>query len=91
MTQFRSRASSQGQRQAWRSVRPIFRAILHAAGGDFVDPAIEPDDVFDMLIGTILHRTQLIALGIRSGTDDHTVDLICRALRPALAEPNITD
>jgi len=67
----------------WRSVRPLFRAILAAAPEAAVDRDVDPDDVFDLLIGAILHRTQLLALGLRTGSADNTVDLICRLLRPA--------
>lgn len=75
------------QRRDWRSVRPLFRDILRAAGADVVDASLDPDDVFDLLVGAILLRAQLLALGIRTGSPDRTVDLVLRALHPAHAGP----
>lgn len=65
-----------------RSVRPLFRSILASAPDTVVDRTIDADDVFDLLIGAILHRVQLLALGRREGSADHLVDLVCRMLRP---------
>ncbi len=67
----------------WRSVRPLFSAILASASDAEVDRSVDPDDVFDLLVGAILHRTQLLALGLRKGSQDHIVALISRVLRPS--------
>ena len=68
--------------RAWRSVRPLFRAILDAAPRGAVDPALDPDDVFDLLVGGILYKIHSVSLGNRVDAPDNTVDLVLRTLRP---------
>ena len=65
------------------SARPQFRAILRAAPPGSVDPAIDPDDVFDMLLGAILVRILLPAATARRQPAERVVDLAIRLLRPA--------
>jgi AcrR family transcriptional regulator len=65
------------------SARPRFRAILAAAPADSVDPAVDPDDVFDMLLGAIIARTQLLTGGTRRRPQERIVELTLRLLRPA--------
>jgi AcrR family transcriptional regulator len=65
------------------SARPQFRAILHAAPPGSVDPAVDPDDVFDMLLGAILVRTLLPAATARRQPAERVVDMTIRLLRPA--------
>lgn len=72
----------QPEERAWRSVRPQFRAILAAAPKGEVDPDIDPDEFCDLLLGAVLFRTHISALGVRSDAPDHTVELLCRAMRP---------
>lgn len=67
--------------RGWRSARPQFRAILKAAPAEAVDPALDPDDVFDLLLGAILSRTFVLPFGQRASAPDRTVDLVRRALR----------
>jgi AcrR family transcriptional regulator len=81
---YHSGADSRGpEARGWRSARPQFRAILDAAPVGAVDPTLDPDDIFDLLIGAILARIWVRSLGVRAEAADPTVDLICRALRPA--------
>lgn len=64
------------------SARPQFREILSAAGAGSVDPALNPDEVFDMLIGAIWMRIR--ATGAKTGRQpfERIVDMIVRLLRP---------
>lgn len=64
------------------SARPQFRAILEAAGPESVDPTIDPDDVFDMLLGAIWTRIVVYTVTARQRPIKRTVELILRLLRP---------
>ncbi|MFI1031431.1 TetR/AcrR family transcriptional regulator [Streptomyces sp. NPDC020951] len=64
------------------SARPQFREILRAAPPGSVDPAVDPDDVFDMLLGAVLTRTLLFAVTTRQRPLERTVDMVLRMLRP---------
>ncbi|MGW1786705.1 TetR/AcrR family transcriptional regulator [Streptomyces sp. NPDC002143] len=64
------------------SARPQFREILRAAPPGSVDPAVDPDDVFDMLLGAVLARTLLFAVTTRQRPLERTVDMVLRMLRP---------
>jgi len=64
------------------SARPSFRAILQAAGPRSVDADIDPDDVFDLLLGTVLARVLVPTVVRRTRSAEHIVDLVVRALRP---------
>jgi AcrR family transcriptional regulator len=64
------------------SVRPQLYAILEAAGDD-VDPTLDPDDVFDIVLGTVLARTFVPPIAARRPELDTAVDLIVRLLRPS--------
>ncbi|MEU9342707.1 TetR/AcrR family transcriptional regulator [Streptomyces sp. NPDC048278] len=64
------------------SARPRFQAILRAAPAESVDSAVDPDDVFDMLLGAILTRVLLPGATARRTPVDRTVDLILRLLAP---------
>jgi AcrR family transcriptional regulator len=65
------------------SARPHFRAILEAAGPGRVDSNLDPDDVFDLLLGTVLARALVPTVVRRTRSAEHVVDLVVRALRPA--------
>jgi AcrR family transcriptional regulator len=67
------------------SARPQFQAILQAAGPGSVDPAVDPEDVFDLLLGAILTRTLLVVVTVRQRPVERTVELILRLLRPVNA------
>ncbi|KPI00428.1 regulatory protein TetR [Actinobacteria bacterium OK074] len=64
------------------SARPQFRDILRAAPPGSVDPAVDPDDVFDMLLGAILARTLLAGALPRHRPMERTVEMVLRLLRP---------
>lgn len=65
------------------SARPAFRAILAAAPPGGVDPGVDPEDAFDMLLGAILIRVLLPAATSRRQPMERIVDLAVRFLRPA--------
>ncbi|MGW0830462.1 TetR/AcrR family transcriptional regulator [Streptomyces prunicolor] len=64
------------------SARPQFQDILRAAPTGTVDPAVDPDDVFDMLLGAVLTRTLLSTVTARNRPVERTVEMILRMLRP---------
>jgi AcrR family transcriptional regulator len=68
--------------RGYRSARPQFYAILAAARPGRIDPALDPDDLFDLLVGAVIYRTFILSVGLRADSPDHTVDLILRAMRP---------
>ncbi|MER5756124.1 TetR/AcrR family transcriptional regulator [Streptomyces sp. NPDC002088] len=68
------------------SARPQFQEILRAAPPCSVDPAVDPDDVFDMLLGAVLRRTLLPSVPTRQRPVERTVDMILRLLRPLGSE-----
>jgi AcrR family transcriptional regulator len=65
------------------SARPQFRAILSAAPPGSIDPEVDLDGVFDMLLGAILVRVLLPAATARRQPVERVVDLTIRLLRPA--------
>ncbi|KPM52350.1 TetR family transcriptional regulator [Frankia sp. CcI49] len=64
------------------SARPQFQDILCAAPAGSVDPAVDPDDVFDLLLGAVLTRTLLFNATARRRPIERTVEMILRVLRP---------
>ena len=64
------------------SARPQFRDILRAAPPGSVDPALDPDDVFDMLLGSVLYRILLSTATDRKPPIERTVEMTLRLLRP---------
>ncbi|WP_330308042.1 MULTISPECIES: helix-turn-helix domain-containing protein [unclassified Streptomyces] len=64
------------------SARPQFQDILRAAPPGSVDPDVDPDDVFDLLLGAVLTRTLLFAVTARHRPIERTVEMILRLLRP---------
>uniref|UniRef100_UPI001C21D790 helix-turn-helix domain-containing protein n=1 Tax=Nocardia alni TaxID=2815723 RepID=UPI001C21D790 len=64
------------------SVRPQFRDILAAAPPGSVDPDVDPDDVFDMLLGAVLTRTLAFVVTARRRPIERTVEMILRLLQP---------
>ena len=63
------------------SVRPQFEAILHASV-DEIDPALDADEVFDLIQGAVLGRIFVPAIAAR-GTDlDTMVEMVVRILTP---------
>ena len=64
------------------SVRPQFRAILAAAPPGTVDPTVDPDDVFDLLLGAVLVRVMVPDDVRQAPAVERTVDLVLRLLSP---------
>ena len=73
-----------GQPDAYQrvSARPQFQDILRAAPSGSVDPAVDPDDVFDMLLGAVLTRTLVFTVTSRQRPLERTVEMILRLLQP---------
>jgi AcrR family transcriptional regulator len=80
-------ASDQSARrtpEAWLrlTVRPQFRELLAAAPPGAVDPGVDADDVFDLLLGAVLVRALVPEEIRRRPPIERTVDLLLRALSP---------
>jgi AcrR family transcriptional regulator len=66
------------------STRPQFAAILRAAHPGSVDLNVNPDDAFDMLLGSLLARTLIPTVASRRRPLERLVDLVVRAVEPRL-------
>jgi hypothetical protein len=69
------------------SVRPRFRQLLDAAPPGSVDPEVDPDDVFDLLLGAVLVRILVPEQIRRRPPIDRAVDLLLRTLTPPTTNP----
>jgi AcrR family transcriptional regulator len=67
------------------SARPLFLDILAAAPAGRVDPAVDPGDVFDVLVGAMLARILVPTVVQRDRPIERLVDLTLRLLQPATA------
>jgi AcrR family transcriptional regulator len=65
------------------SARPLFLDILAAAPAGRVDPAVDPGDVFDVLLGAMLARILVPTVVQRDRPIERLVDLTLRLLQPA--------
>jgi len=65
------------------SARPQLVAILRAAPPGAVDPSLDIDDVFDVLLGAVLARALVPTVAARKRSVDKLVDLAVRMVRPA--------
>jgi AcrR family transcriptional regulator len=65
------------------SARPQFLDILRAAPADHVDRAVDPDDVFDVLLGAILARAVVPTVAERDRPLERTVELALKMIGPA--------
>jgi AcrR family transcriptional regulator len=70
--------------EAWLrlSMRPQFRDILGAAPPHVVDPEVDADDVFDLLLGAVLVQLFVPEEARRRPPIGRTVDLLVRLLAP---------
>jgi AcrR family transcriptional regulator len=75
-------AGGRGPAGIRHSTRPQFRAILAAAPAGTVDAAIDPDDVFDVVLGLVLTRILVDPVISRRRPVSHSVDMVLRLLRP---------
>jgi len=80
-------AGRSGAPEVWLAVsaRPQFLDILVAAPAGEMDPDIDPDDVFDMLLGAILARTLVPTVAQRNRPVERLVDSVLRIVHPAPA------
>jgi AcrR family transcriptional regulator len=74
-------------RHMGQSVRRDFHAMLRAAPPHLVDPAVDPHDVLDMLIGAVIYRVFMFPFSGRTQSDGYITDLLLRAVCP-LTERN---
>lgn len=65
------------------SARPQFQDILRAAPAGSIDPDVNPDDVFDVLLGALLGRTLVPTIAARNRPVERLVDMALRMLEPA--------
>jgi AcrR family transcriptional regulator len=74
-----------GSQQAWIAVsaRPQFVDILASASGGTIDPSVDADDVFDVVLGAILARAVVPTVVHRNRPIERLVELILRMLAPA--------
>ncbi|MGW0711412.1 hypothetical protein ACWD4G_36560 [Streptomyces sp. NPDC002643] len=56
--------------------------ILDAAAPGSVDLHVDPEGVFDMLLGAVLIHVMLPSASSRRRSVEHSVDMIMRLLRP---------
>lgn len=84
LAHYRSKGSNRTPEQ-WlpMSVRPQFVDILDAAPEGSVDPSIDPDDVFDVLLGAMLARVLVPTVIGRDRPVDRLVELTVRMLEPS--------
>lgn len=72
------------------SARPQFQDIIRAAPAGSVDLDLNPDDVFDMLVGAILGHVLVPTLASRPRFVERTADLAIRLLRPVSELKSVT-
>ena len=63
-------------------LRRDFCHMFRLAAPGTVDPTIDPEDVLDLLIGSMLYRTFQLPFTARAGHGDHTAELLYRAITP---------
>ena len=73
------------------SARPQFLDILRAAPEGAVDPAVDPDDVFDVLLGAVMARSLVPTVVERDRPLERTLELVLRMLAPRPATAARTD
>jgi AcrR family transcriptional regulator len=73
-----------GAPEGWLAVsaRPQFLDILLQAGEGSIDPGIDPDDAFDVLIGAVLARTLVPTVAARNRPLETLVDAMLRLMEP---------
>ena len=78
-------AGRSGAAEEWLEVsaRPQFMDILTAAPAGSIDPDVDPDDVFDVLLGAVLARVLVPTVAARSRPAERLVELAIRLLQPA--------
>jgi AcrR family transcriptional regulator len=76
-----------GSPEGWLpvSARPQFVDIVRAAPAGAVDPAVDVDDVFDVLLGAVIARTLIPTVARRNRPIERLVDQTLRLLQPSVA------
>jgi AcrR family transcriptional regulator len=84
---YQSNARDEGP-EKWLAVsaRPQFWDILRAAPSVLVDPAVDPDDVFDVLLGAIIARVLVPTVVRRDRPVERLVDMTLRLLHPTAVD-----
>jgi hypothetical protein len=67
------------------SARPQFIDILSAAPAGSIDPDVDPDDVFDVLLGAVFARILVPTVSARRRPVERLVELALRLLQPSSA------
>ena len=85
-------AGRSGAPEEWLAVsaRPQFLDILLAAPVGSVDSGVDPNDVFDILLGAMIARTLVPTVAIRNRPVELLVDSVLRLVQPnpGSAEPS---
>jgi AcrR family transcriptional regulator len=81
----RNDASRSEDRWLRVSARPQFIDIVRAASAGSVDPSVDVDDVFDMLLGAIVARTLIPTVADRNRPIERLVDMTESLLQPRRA------
>ncbi len=73
-----------GAPETWLAVsaRPQLIDILVAAPEGAVDPSVDPNDVFDVLLGAVMARTLVPTVAERNRPVEYLVDLMLRLIEP---------
>ncbi len=73
-----------GEPEHWLAVsaRPQFLDILLSAPAGSVDPGIDPNDVFDVLLGAMIARTLVPTVAARNRPMEQLVDMVLRLVQP---------
>jgi AcrR family transcriptional regulator len=76
--------SAAGSAEEWLpvSARPQFVDIVRAAPSDAVDPEVDVDDVFDVVLGAVIARTLIPTVARRNRPVERLVDQTVRLLQP---------
>lgn len=64
------------------SARPQFRDILRAAAPGAVSPAVDADDVFDVLLGAVLARVLIPTVAQRRRPVERLVEMVLKLVNP---------
>jgi AcrR family transcriptional regulator len=77
-------AGRSGAPETWLAVsaRPQLIDILIAAPAGSVDPAVDPNDVFDVLLGAVMARTLVPTVAARNRPAEQLVELMLRLIEP---------
>ena len=69
------------------SARPQFLDILLSAPAGSIDPGVDPNDVFDILLGALIARILVPTVAARKRPAEHLVDSVLRLVQPQAGSP----